>query len=55
MILYKYLCTNCDTLNHIHWAIEKDYEAPFCCECGQYKRTKYKFIKKVEVMENDNN
>jgi hypothetical protein len=47
MLLYQYLCTNCDTLNQIHWTIDEDYQAPYCCECGE--RYAFVFKKILEV------
>jgi hypothetical protein len=55
MSLNQYLCTNCDTLNHIHWDIVFskgwEYTAPHCCECGESDIKNYKFIKQLEVTE----
>jgi DNA-directed RNA polymerase subunit RPC12/RpoP len=44
--LYVYLCTNCDTLNHIHWQIT-EFNEPHCCECSE--RNFYKFIAVLEA------
>jgi hypothetical protein len=41
MTLYKYLCTDCDTINYISWMIQAC--APCCSECGQDDRRKYRF------------
>lgn len=55
MMLYRYLCIGCGILNHIHWEIVEDYHAPYCCNCGVGNDAdKYKFIKIVEVKNNDN-
>ena len=51
MILYQYLCLVCDTLNHIHWEITHNGNAPCCCECGEGWGVNYKFIKTLEVEE----
>lgn len=53
-ILYVYECIYCGSKNHIHWEIKYNLNAPFCCECGEGEKTdQFKFIKKVEVSEND--
>ncbi|CAA66539.1 unnamed protein product [Bacillus phage SPP1] len=41
MTLYRYLCTECDTVNYISWIINAS--APCCSECGQDDRRKYRF------------
>jgi hypothetical protein len=49
--LYVYLCTYCDTLNHIHWKIVEDHQAPYCCECGE--KEFFKFVEVLEVKPKD--
>ena len=48
--LYVYLCTNCDTLNHIHWKIT-EFNEPYCCECSL--RDGFKFVTVLEVNPKD--
>ncbi|QFR56266.1 hypothetical protein PPK15_gp53 [Bacillus phage 000TH010] len=53
MILYKYLCKDCDTMNHIHWYFSKvtRFAAPHCCECGGKKFDQYEFKGSIEIKE----
>lgn len=53
MTLYKFLCLDCETLNHIHWDFRLgiEYGAPCCCECGQEERDRYEFKGSIEIEE----
>lgn len=59
MILYRFVCWDCETLNHIHWdfRLRNEYGAPCCCECGQEEKNRYEFKGSFEIEEerkNDN-